>query len=396
MMAQSNDQLEWIGDRVIRACPFDPEAGPPDVVTADIAPVGSVYLAMSHSAVRQVLTDPRFSRGASYTSTSAQMNGHTTTVGLQALEGDAHTRRRALVRGAFRKDNLAALRPKIDVIADDLVAKVAVNGPPADLKKAVAVPLPSLTMALLLGLPVSYADRIQPYAEAVMAVEGVDDSQFRAAAQGLLRIAARLLHDAGRAGAGGDGYATALVRELGTSRAARTEILYVLHDLLIGGVENMMVGIEMGLVDMLSRPHSYSDLRAHPENVEAVMEEMLRLNAPGRLTFVRTATEDAVVNGTLIPGGASVLPVIGTANRDARVYENPDLFEADRPRKVHYSFGLGKHSCPGAPLARIELQALFLSLTRRLPGLKLAAEPYALPHRGGHFVDGYRAIPVTW
>lgn len=396
MTTQLGDHDEWIGDRVIRACPYNHEAGPPDVVTADIAPAGHVYIAMSNSAVRQVLTDRRFSRGASYTGTAAQMNGHTTTVGLQALEGDAHSRRRALITGAFSKSNLAALRPEIENIADDLVAKMAASGPPADLKEAVGRPMPSLAIAALLGLPVSEAERIQPLAEAVMAVEGVDESQFEAAANGLLTIATRLLHNAIRAGADGSGYTAALVRELGTGRQARTEILYVLHDLLIGGVENMMVGTEMGLVDLLSHPHAYSDLCLHPEKAEVLVEEMLRRNPSGRLTFVRTATEDVVVSGTLIPAGASVLPVVGTANRDIRAYTEPETFQVDRGRLSHYSFGLGRHSCPGSPLARIELKALLISLAKHLPGLRLAVDRHAIPHRGGHFVDGYRSIPVTW
>jgi cytochrome P450 len=396
MSRQPGDQPEWIGDRVIRACPYDREAGPPHVVTADIVPVGHVYIAMSNSAVRQVLTDRRFSRGASYTGTAAQMNGHTTTVGLQALEGQAHSRRRALITGAFSGNNLATLRPKIESIADDLVTKMAASDPPADLKDAVARPLPSLVIAVLLGLPVTEAERIQPLAEAVMAVEGVDQSQFEAAAKGLLRLAARLLHDVTRPDADVSGYTATLVRKLGTGRAARTEILYALHDLLIGGVENMMVGIEMGLVDLLTQPDAYSGLCLHPETIDAVVEEMLRLNPTGRLTFVRTVTEDVVINGKLIPAGASVLPVVGTANRDIRAYPEPDRFELGRDRISHYSFGLGKHSCPGSPLARIELQALLISLARHLPGLKLAVDPHAIPHRGGHFVDGYRAIPVTW
>jgi cytochrome P450 len=124
---------------------------------------------------------------------------------------------------------------------------------------------------------------------------------------------------------------------------------------------------------------------------EASIEEMLRYDSPVQLTG-RTATEDVEVGGDLIAAGQPVVVLIGGANRDPAVFEQPDEFRIDRPDPArHLSFSLGAHHCLGAALARLEGRIAIEELTRRYPALEPAAPPKRRPLL---VLRGFESVPV--
>jgi cytochrome P450 len=125
--------------------------------------------------------------------------------------------------------------------------------------------------------------------------------------------------------------------------------------------------------------------------VPAAAEEMIRYDAPLQL-FERTASRDVELAGTLVPEGRKVAALLGAANRDPAAFDEPDRFDAGRPRNPHLGFGAGIHFCLGAPLARIEIQSVLAALLRRLPGLVPAGEPRRRPE---FVIRGFSTLPVS-
>jgi cytochrome P450 len=161
--------------------------------------------------------------------------------------------------------------------------------------------------------------------------------------------------------------------------------------LLFAGFETTVNLIGNGTVALLGDPGSWDRLRQDPALVPAAIEEMLRYDSPVQLT-ARIATEDVRAGGGVIPGGRPVIVFIGGANRDPRVFEQPDEFRIDRPDPGrHLSFSLGIHHCLAASLARLEARIAIEELTRRYPAAELAAPPVRRPLL---VLRGFQSIPV--
>ncbi|CAM5539387.1 Cytochrome P450 OS=Streptomyces violarus OX=67380 GN=FHS41_005387 PE=3 SV=1 [Streptomyces violarus] len=137
-------------------------------------------------------------------------------------------------------------------------------------------------------------------------------------------------------------------------------------------------------------------LTADPDGrVNATVEEIMRLGAPGDLGLLRYAHTDVEVAGVTIRRGDAVILSVNSANRDSSVYTDAETFDPDRPERTHLGFGHGVHFCIGASLARVELRIVFATLARRLPGLRLGKELDELEVRTT-LTGGVTELPVTW
>ena len=125
--------------------------------------------------------------------------------------------------------------------------------------------------------------------------------------------------------------------------------------------------------------------------VEIALEELIRYDAPLQL-FERTATTDVEVSGQLVRSGQKIACLMGSANRDAAVFTDADVFDVGRDPNTHVGFGMGLHFCLGAPLARLELQISIKTLLDRFPTLQLVGEA---PRRPTWVLRGYESIPVS-
>ena len=184
---------------------------------------------------------------------------------------------------------------------------------------------------------------------------------------------------------------TLITAEEDGDRLTSGELVSTALLLLIAGFETTVNLIGNGTVALLGDPDGWDRLHQDPAQVPAAVEEMLRYDSPVQLTF-RVATEDAEVGDSVFTAGQSVIALIGGANRDPGVFEQPDEFRIDRadPGR-HLSFSLGLHHCLGAALARLEGRIAIEELTRRYPALELAAPP---TRRSLLVLRGFESVPV--
>jgi hypothetical protein len=305
-----------------------------------------------------------------------------------------HTRLRRLVAGAFTPRAIAGLGPWIREVTVRLLT--AADGAAGfDLIDALAFPLPIAVICHLLGVPAEDQAQFRAWGHDVAATL---DPQTAAAAQAQTHAAelalTGYLQDLVRARRANpdDSILSALIAaEEEGDRLSSGELVSTALLLLIAGFETTVNLIGNGTAALLGDPDSWDRLRQDPALVPAAIEEMLRYDSPVQLT-ARIATEDVEVGGGLIGAGRAVVALIGGANRDPEVFEQPDEFRIDRPDPGrHLSFSLGMHHCLGASLARLEGRIAFEELTRRYPALELAAPP---ARRSLLVLRGFERMPV--
>ena len=323
---------------------------------------------------------------------------------LLMLDPPDHTRLRRMLTGRFTVRAMAALEPRIAAIVDDALAAMAAGGPPADLVADFALPVPSLVICELLGVP--YADRDGFQERAARTLRSDLGPAERAGVINASReYMGTLVAQARREP--GDDLIGMLVREHGDRPAADggiddDELAGLANLLLVAGHETTSNVIALGTLALLRDPAQMALLRAAVEDPEPAalhraVEEMLRIVSPVSAGFPRVATRDVVVGNHEIPAGTLVTASLCAANRDPALAPG-DLDELDLAREPlpHVAFGYGIHHCLGAPLARIELRIAFTALLRRFPGLALAVDPATLEYRRDALIHGVEALPVTW
>lgn len=269
-----------------------------------------------------------------------------------------------------------------------------------DLLDDYAFPLPIRVITHLLGVPEEDADRFRVWSSAVVSIElvtlGMGIAQDKLAAMGEFRDYLLALFDRKRR-APGDDLVTGLVRAE-DERGALTEdeLVAMVFLLLVAGHETTVNLLGNGVLALLRHPDQLARVRDDPALVGPAVEELLRYDGPVETSTMRYALEDVELAGTTIPRGDGVLVVLASANRDAAQFPDPDRLDVTRSDNRHLAFGKGLHYCLGAPLARMEATIALTTLLRRLPTLRLAADPATLQIRPSFLIRGLQALPVAW
>ncbi|MEV4612642.1 cytochrome P450 [Kitasatospora sp. NPDC049258] len=383
------------------SCPFDPppayreahQAGPiTRIALWDGAPC---WLLTGYRHSRAVLADNRFSADARLpgfpfiTPGRRELVARTTPTFLR-LDDPEHARQRRMLTGDFIIKRVEALRPQIQQIVDEAFDRMIAKGGPADLVQEFALPVPSLVICLLLGVPYEDHEFFQEHSRILLDIsaetERVEASQ-RALTDYLGELADRKLREPD------DGVLSRLVArgELSRAEAASMGLL-----LLIAGHETTANMTALGTLALLSNPAQLERLRAQPELMKGAVEELLRYLTIVHLGIPRVALEDVELDGTVIRAGEGVLCMVSTANRDSEQFEDGDALDVTRDARRHLAFGFGIHQCLGQPLARAELQIALATLLRRLPNLRLAVPFDQVERRTESVVHGLRALPVDW
>jgi cytochrome P450 PksS len=194
-----------------------------------------------------------------------------------------------------------------------------------------------------------------------------------------------------------DDLVTALVQAKdGSDQLSEDEVLAMIFLLLVAGHETTVNLIGSGTLALLEHPDQMEKLRSEPALIKTAIEELLRFVCPVEMATERYAREDITIEGITIPRGELVLAVIGSANRDANYFDNPDSLDITRENNRHLAFGQGAHYCLGAPLARLEGQIAISTLLLRMPNLRLGIAPEQIRWRGGFILRGLEALPVTF
>jgi pentalenolactone synthase len=166
--------------------------------------------------------------------------------------------------------------------------------------------------------------------------------------------------------------------------------------LLFAGHETTVVTIGLGAAALLAHPEQWQALRQNPEHVTTAVEEILRTWGAGGSGIPRYARSDLDIDDTAVRAGELVLLDISAANHDPAAFDEPDCFDLTRPGPTHVAFGYGSRYCLGAPLARVELQAVFAQLVARFPTMRLAVGLDELRINAGVLTGGLVDLPVTW
>jgi cytochrome P450 len=367
------------------------------------------HLVTRYDDVRAVLADPRFSRAATLAEGAPRLAAAPQRFpSLPNMDGEQHHRVRSLVARAFTTRRVQELRPRIQEITDELLDRLGATpaGQPVDLVPAFSFPLPVRVICELLGVPLADQHRFTQWSAAFVATTGASAQEMLDAIAGLRGYLADLLAakaEAARDGDGGEDLLSALisVHEQDGERLSQEELIFLGVSLLVAGHETTVHQISNSTLALLTDPEQLAAFRADPAGVPAAVEELLRLHLPGDETLLRIAVEDVRLGDTLIRAGEAVLPSIGSANRDAARYPEPDRLDVRRAARdgsvpSHLSFGHGIHHCLGAGLARAELQIALGSLFTRFPGLRLAVPFEEVPRVSGRLIHGVNSLIVAW
>ncbi|WP_405021296.1 cytochrome P450 [Kitasatospora sp. NBC_00070] len=382
-------------------CPFSPPPAYPEAaatgpMTRAELPDGDLcWLVTGFAEVRTVLSDRRFSADIRHPTFPLLIAGARSLItdnpDFLRLDDPEHARQRRMITGEFLVKRVEALRPEIQRIVDGALDRMTAGRTTADLVTDFALPVPSLVICLLLGVPYEDHDRFQSLSRTMLSRESTVE-QLREA-QEEVRAYLRDLTDRKRAQPEDDALSRLAARDdLTPDDVAGMGVL-----LLIAGHDTTASMISLSTALLLEHPEQIPGL-ADPATLPGAVEELLRLLTIVHTGLPRVALEDVELGGVTVRAGEGVMALLSTANRDEAVFGGADHRATDeldlhRDARRQLAFGFGVHQCLGQPLARAELQIALETLFRRLPGLRLTGER---EFRTDSFIYGMRSLPVTW
>ncbi|WP_330318764.1 cytochrome P450 [Streptomyces platensis] len=362
------------------------------------------WLVTGYEAAHRALTDPRLgkhhSRGNAAWRARASIMPEPQHSQLQVhlLHQDPprHTALRRLITDAFAPQRVEALRPRFQAMADALLDGLPDSGG-ADLVEVFAARFPFQVLAEVIGLPAEFADRFdRDWGKVVQPVGPEDPGRpaYEARLRGLQQYIADLVRH--KRAEGGEDLLSRLVAARDAGHLGQEELDSMVFQLLVAGQEPVTNQITTALVTLLRHPAQLAALADRPELLPHAVEELLRHDSAFELTTWRFFAEDTELYGTRIPAGDSVIVSLSAANRDDRQFPDADALHFDRTPNPHLAFGHGIHFCPGAALARIELQIALGTLLNRLPDLRLAVPEDELAWTPAVLARGVGRLPVTY
>lgn len=364
--------------------------GSPLVFMPDIG----MYFVFDYEGVKRALTDHE-----SFSSIVTPPTGRAPDW-LVFMDPPRHTQYRALIMRAFTPRSVSGLEPRIREISRELLAPHLPRGE-MDLVTDYSGLLPTIVIAEMLGIPPEDRQRFIQWGEAIMglsyALYGGEEAQKRIQTYAAARAQMQpYVHDilAERRRTPKDDLLTRLVEaEVDGQRLSEEDILGFFQLLLSAGTETTTNLIANAMLCFLEYPGELARVRTHPDLLPAAIEEVVRFRSPGQIMF-RETKRDVELHGQVIPAGKFVLAVVGSANRDAKVFPEPDRFDVGRAPNPHIGFGHGIHYCIGAALSRLEARVALADLLA-LEDFQLAStEPW--PPRVGLHLHGPARLPVRF
>ena len=300
-----------------------------------------------------------------------------------------HRQLRNLVTQAFTPRSVAGLAERITTIVNDLLDRVVAGGQ-MDVVDDLAYPLPVIVIAELLGIPREDRDRFKAWSDAIVGASmgGGSNPQAEMSAYFLQMIEQRRRH------AQDDLISALLNAQIDGVHLTQRELLGFCVLLLVAGNETTTNLIGNAVLCLDEHPDVMAELRADPALIPAAIEEVLRYRSPVQMMYRRAAT-DVTLDGRPIRAGQMIMAQIGSANRDAAQFPDPDRFDIRRTPNRHIAFGHGIHFCIGAPLARLESKIALTLMLERLPDLR-RVRSIPLQGTGSPIVYGVKHLPVTF
>jgi len=354
------------------------------------------WVVSRYQDIRAALVDPRLSAQTIPDYLIPETEDHHIPVMFARTDDPEHHRLRRMMTSVFTFRRTDARRPAIQELVDEHLDAMIANGPPAELVRDFALPIPSLVIAHLLGVPPQDLEFFQSNTSRGMDMHSSDEQKAEAFAVMyvyLLELIDRKEH------APGDDLISHLVSEyVATDQLTRETTAMSGVIMMQAGHETTANMISLGTVALLEHPEVFERLGTTDDRavIANIVEELMRYLTIVHSQVDRIATEDLTVGGQPIQAGDMLVMNLPAGNWDPEFVDNPGTLDIERNTRGHLGFGYGVHQCIGQNLARVEMQVAFATLARRLPGLRLAAAPDELRFKGESDIYGLKALPVTW
>lgn len=385
-------------------CPFDP---PPELTAARaegrprrvrLWDGSTPWLVTGYAEARRLLRDPRLSADPmrpGYPKQTEMTPEQAASAGFVLMDDPEHTRQRRLVTAPFAIKKVQAMRPGIQRTVDDTIDAMLAGGSPADLVQALALPVPSLVICQLLGVPYADHDFFQENAKKLgdLSDEKRRDEGIYALGGYIYTLLEKKRNEPA------DDLLSGLAEFVGSGETDTVTATKLAVLLLFGGHETTANMIALGTLALLEHPDQLALLRDRgddPGLVASAVDELLRYLSVVNIGTRRAVTEDIEVGGQLIKAGEGIILPLDIANRDPEVFARPDELDLRRDIKSHLAFSFGPHQCLGLPLARLELEIVYATLYRRIPTLRLAVPADRLTFKENAAVYGVTELPVAW
>ncbi|MCV7421057.1 cytochrome P450 [Mycobacterium yunnanensis] len=371
------------------------DAGVERVVNALGMPV---YLVTRHDDVKRVLSDHESfsnSRPPGFVVPGAPVLSEEEAASSRAgnllgLDPPEHQRLRRMLTPEFTIRRIKRLEPRITEIVTEHLDAMEAAGSPVDLVEHFALPIPSLVICELLGVP--YEDRADFQARSVRQLDLSLPMPERLEMQRQGRAYMQSLVTRARSHPGED-ILGMLIREHG-DELTDDELIGIAGLLLLAGHETTSNMLGLGTLALLRNPDQLAAVRDDPDAVGPAVEELLRWLSIVHTSIPRVSTHEVEVAGVTIPEGQLVFASLPSANRDPDFTDAPDTLDIRRGAAGHLAFGHGVHHCLGAPLARMEMRIAWPALFNRFPRLALAEDFDDVAFRSFHFIYGLRSLAV--
>jgi len=335
------------------------------------------WLLTRYDDISRALKDPRFSAARSaamFERMPPDLREDTRplqrafTLWLLMMDPPSHTRLRGLVGKAFVPSLVASLRPRIQRLADEAIDRVAARGS-LELIADLAQPIPAIVIAELLGVDPAEHHRFKQWSDDLALME-LGPRGFRQAQDSMLAMMAYLgeVVAARRVEPRADLVSQLLAAEDAGQFLDEDELLANCVLILFAGHETTTNLIGNGILELLRHPDQLALVRDDPGLVGPAVEELLRFHGPIQRVR-RTLLESIELGGKQLRAGDAVWLLVGAANRDPAVFDDPERLDVTRRPTRHLTFGFGPHFCVGAALARLEGSIVLETILRRLPAL---------------------------
>jgi len=346
--------------------------------------------------IRAALVDPRLSAETIPASIMpATADGETPAMFARIDDPEHHRLRRMMTRDfTFRRAD--SMRPQIQGIVDRYLDEMIDNGPPSDLVRDFALPVPSLVIALLLGVP---SDDLEYFhRNTTVSLDTRSSDEQKAQAFGAMCTYIRELVDVKEHNPGDDLMSRLATEYVATGQLTRETAAVTGAIMMQAGHETTANMIALGAVALVQHRDVFERLGQTDDQavIANAVEELMRYLTIVHSQVDRLASEDLTIGGQLVHAGDLLVMNLPAGNWDPDFVDDPETLDIDRNTRGHVGFGYGVHQCIGQNLARVEMQIAFATLARRLPGLRLNAALDMLQFKGESGIYGMKELPVTW
>ena len=358
------------------------------------------WLITGYEAIRALFADSRASvddrlPGYPHWNEGMQATVHKRPRSVFTSDAEEHTRFRRMLSKPFTYKRVEALRPAVQKITDDHIDAILTGPQPADLVSTLSLPIPSLVISKLLGVPYEDAEFFQEQANRGMSRYATAEESAEGATA-LARYLAKLVRT--KMGDSSEDLVSDLAERVNADELSVREAAQLATGVLIAGHETTANQISLSVVALLENPSQLALLRDadDPKVIATAVEELMRYLSIIQTGQRRIAVEDIEIVGEVIRAGEGIILDVAPANWDARQFPEPDRLDLERDDGPHVGFGYGRHQCVGQQLARMELQIVLPTLLRRIPTLQLAVPIDELPFKHDALAYGLYELPVAW